>query len=544
MKHIMCVHLKQWPIDRSRRRQSDFAHRPLVLVETIASRQLIAIASDEAIAHGIRPPMTLAQARALCPGLLHAPYTPDKDRHALEALARWLMRFTPVVSTAPIPSTGNYSIFLDVTGCQRLFGGLPNLIEQADEALRSMQFHARIAIAPTPGSAWAFAFAGNENGRIIPPDGLTQAIAPLPPIALRITPDLAQTLHHLGLETIGQLMQLPRDALPARFGPMLLTRLDQALGRIPEPLTPLPYQAPIEARIDFDGAVDSLEVIWLVFKKLIAQLIQDLVRRGCGARKIEITFFQSDTPPISKTILLSRPSRDPANLFNLMRCAMESLENSALSTQHSALRRKGRSLLAHASAPDSMIPAGFTAIHLRVPVSERVTDEQIPLLEQEQHDSQLELDHLIERLMLRLGDEAISQARLLQSYVPEYAYERGVRGEGSGVSKTGQSMTYPLPLTPDPLPTPRPLYLLSQPEEIHVMVCPSDDCDGRPISFTRNGQVYPVSYAIGPERIAGQWWQGHNKTRDYFAVEDPSGRRWWVFRVRETTQWYWHGAFE
>ena len=76
------------------------------------------------------------------------------------------------------------------------------------------------------------------------------------------------------------------------------------------------------------------------------------------------------------------------------------------------------------------------------------------------------------------------------------------------------------------------------------MVCPSDDCDGRPISFTRNGQVYPVSYAIGPERIAGQWWQGHNKTRDYFAVEDPSGRRWWVFRVRETTQWYWHGAFE
>ena len=55
----------------------------LVLVETIASRQLIACACDAALAHGVRPGMTLAQARALCPGLTHAPHDPEEDRRAL-----------------------------------------------------------------------------------------------------------------------------------------------------------------------------------------------------------------------------------------------------------------------------------------------------------------------------------------------------------------------------------------------------------------------------------------------------------------------------
>ena len=76
------------------------------------------------------------------------------------------------------------------------------------------------------------------------------------------------------------------------------------------------------------------------------------------------------------------------------------------------------------------------------------------------------------------------------------------------------------------------------------MVSPSDDRDGRPISITQDGKVRRVMHAVGPERIAGQWWEGHNKTRDYFAVEDEEGRRSWVFRVRETGRWFVHGEFE
>jgi protein ImuB len=76
------------------------------------------------------------------------------------------------------------------------------------------------------------------------------------------------------------------------------------------------------------------------------------------------------------------------------------------------------------------------------------------------------------------------------------------------------------------------------------MVEPSDDRDGAPISFNVDNETHQIVHAVGPERIAGAWWLGHDKTRDYFDVEDDTGRRWWVFRVLETFKWYLHGSYE
>ena len=76
------------------------------------------------------------------------------------------------------------------------------------------------------------------------------------------------------------------------------------------------------------------------------------------------------------------------------------------------------------------------------------------------------------------------------------------------------------------------------------MVRPSDDLDGQPAQFTRGGRTHEVVHAVGPERIAGRWWDGHDKTRDYFDVSDKEGRRFWVFRVRETGRWFLHGEFK
>jgi protein ImuB len=362
---------------------------------------------------------------------------------------------------------------------------------------------------------------------------------------LRLEQESAEALYHLGIETIGQLLALPRESLPARFGPMILTRIDQALGRIAEPLVPLSYDTPVEVRMDFDGAIDSLEAIWTVFKQLIGQIILELIRRGCGARRLELEFHRSSAPTISRSILLSRPSRDPVNLFNLMRCALEAMEGDTQAT-------KGRSRLAHAADPDSNIPAGFTAIRLAVPVFEPLAEDQILLLEQEEHNAAIELDRLIERLVLRLGEEAVVQVKLMESYLPERAYVTCAAGDLSQEGPhrgTAGSAVLSIPQIEQEGPAQnsslrRPLCLLSMPRELRVMVAPSHDRDGRPISFTEDGQVHRITQSIGPERIAGQWWEGHFRTRDYFTVETETGRRCWIFRVQETGKWYLHGEFE
>jgi protein ImuB len=87
------------------------------------------------------------------------------------------------------------------------------------------------------------------------------------------------------------------------------------------------------------------------------------------------------------------------------------------------------------------------------------------------------------------------------------------------------------------------LELLPEPVEVQVMVSPSHDRDGRPILFRCGRDVHELRHAVGPERISGEWWRGHHKTRDYFDVEDAQGKRFWLFRVNETRRWFLHGLF-
>ena len=88
------------------------------------------------------------------------------------------------------------------------------------------------------------------------------------------------------------------------------------------------------------------------------------------------------------------------------------------------------------------------------------------------------------------------------------------------------------------------MHLLSQPREVKAISGPSDHGDGLPLSFTCAGSVHRITHAIGPERIAGAWWEGRDKTRDYFDAQDQTGRRFWLFRVVQTGRWFMHGLFE
>jgi hypothetical protein len=254
---------------------------------------------------------------------------------------------------------------------------------------------------------------------------------------------------------------------------------------------------------------------------------------------MEIEFLRPYAPVISKTILLARPSRDGKNLFNLIRCAMETLEEEARRHGGTEARRGGkkwkeRSRLAHVAVSEDLSSEGFIGLRVRVPVFELLSHEQVALLEHEERAAEAEFDQLIERLCLRLDDESVVRPYLIDSHIPEKAYACV-----QATSPPGQ-----LQIANRKSQISRPLRLLNSPVEIRAMVSPSHDRDGRPISFTLGRHVHRLVHTIGPERIAGQWWEGHHKTRDYFIVEDEEGRWCWIFRVMQSSRWYMHGEFE
>jgi hypothetical protein len=312
--------------------------------------------------------------------------------------------------------------------------------------------------------------------------------------------------------------------------------------------------------------VESLETVWEAFRRLLDQVIHELRRRGCGAKTLAVDFLPADAPVIRKTIHLSRPTRDAAGLMNLLKCACERVGEGTVRRRdvETERRRDGETRsLRSGQAPRRSDEAtegqrdgepekrrdegakrrrhevvegrreGFIGLVLCVAEFEPLGDEQLDLLDGESQVAELELDHLLERLRARLGEGGVLAARLAESHLPERVCTF-VPAETKSKINNLESRIAP----------PRPLHLLPEPEEIRCMVSPSPDHQGRPLSFTWGRQVLRLTSASGPERISGMWWEGRNKTRDYFDVEETTGRRFWIFRVVETRRWFLHGVFE
>src|SRR5205085_1213604 len=145
--------------------------------------------------------------------------------------AEWCQRYTPLVALDPPDG-----ILCDVSGCAHLMGGEARLRDDILARLQHWGFSARAALAGTIGAAWAAArFADAE----ITASGRERELIKLLPLAaLRLGEETVTALARVGLKRVGDILDLPRAPLAARFGTELLRQLDRALGHEHEPLTP------------------------------------------------------------------------------------------------------------------------------------------------------------------------------------------------------------------------------------------------------------------------------------------------------------------
>ena len=126
---------------------------PLVTSIRDGNRIVIAAACPQARALGLPPGMALAQARAQVAGLDIRDADPEGDRAHLAGLAIALARrWTPTVAIE-----GDDTLFLDLSGVAHLHGGEAQMAARLRRMLARLGYTARIAIADTPGAAWALA---------------------------------------------------------------------------------------------------------------------------------------------------------------------------------------------------------------------------------------------------------------------------------------------------------------------------------------------------------------------------------------------------
>ena len=485
------------------------ASRPLAISAKRGNVEELVAVTAAAERLGLRPGMALAQARAMHPDLAVVPEDAAADRKLIESIAEWCQRYTPLVAL-----DSPDGILLDIAGCAQLFGGEQSLLDDLTARIANFGFTLRAAVASTIGAA----IAASRHSAIVTvePGAEREFLGPLPVAALRLPGDMVAALARVGLKCIGDLIDLPRAPLTARFGPRLLLQLDRALGREPEPLQPRSPVAPYAAEQRFAEPIAREEDVLHVIAKLASRLEPMLERRGEGARRIELALFRTDGAVRRVAVATSRPVRDPAGIRALF---LERLHQLA----------------------DALDPGfGFDLARLCVLVAEPLAAEQIDLAATEHAD---DLDHLVDRLSARLGSRRVTRMIAQDAHLPELAAMR-VPAQTAVAAPNGWAAFRAFRLAAELAP--RPPRLLVKPEPIEATAAVPD---GPPVRFRWRRALHEVVAAEGPERIECAWWtEDGGGTRDYFRVEDKSGCRFWVFRAglyraMPAPSWFLHGLF-
>ena len=499
----LAIYLPRLATDRLKRSgRAPGDDRPLAIYAKQANAYQLTGVDKRASELGLRLAMSLADARAIQPKLEAVEAEPEEDARALDAIAAWCERFTPIVVVDPPEG-----LFLDITGCAHLFGGEEVLRDTIVARLYAQGFGARAAIAPSPGAAWAFArYARKPNADL-------EALAALPVEALRLDPQAAALLRRLGMKTIGQLKDAPRSAFTARAGERAMLRLDQVYGRAREALTPRRPPPPVFALRLFLEPIFTTDAILHVMQDLCGDVIKKLDIRGAGARRVELVLFGVDGRDRMISVGVSRPEREVKALIRLFR---EKLNVVAENIDAEFGIEAARLDVAH------LAPIAEAACELVVSEEDRATSEQI--------------SGVADILSVRLGAKRVLRPQVHELHAPERA-----SGWRSALSETKDAQALK---PPEDGVQRRPIRLFSPAQPIEALATVPD---GPPIRFRWRRVLREVARAEGPERISGDWTE-RAATRDYYRIEDREGRRYWLYREGlygedATPRWYVHGLF-
>ena len=185
---------------------------------------------------------------------------------------------------------------------------------------------ARLAIADTAGAAWALARYGREPTTILPPGAAPTALAPLPVAALRLSQGSRSLMRRLGLRRIGDVMEQPRAPFGARFESEYLLRLDQALGRAPEPLVPVMPPPVYRAQADFLEPIFSEEHVLVAARRLAERCLPNQLAVTMPARACCACCCSGSMAAWPRSMLaLAAASRDPQHILRLIALRLERL---------------------------------------------------------------------------------------------------------------------------------------------------------------------------------------------------------------------------
>jgi protein ImuB len=291
--------------------------------------------------------------------------------------------------------------------------------------------------------------------------------------------EMIDTFRWLGITTLGDLANLPRDTLASRFGDPGLVAHRLASGE-DRPVDPRGIPLELGAEMSFEEPLQTLDTVAFAGRDLAEKLLKRLRAAGVAPHTVTITAVAASGPARTRVWRSADPFTEKAltdRVWWQLRAWVET----------------------------AGVPGGISGLSI-IPEDLSGAGRQLGLLTDE--SSILEVERALARAQALLGPDGVLQARAQGGRMPaeRVAWSRWGEPEIPEV----RDVSAPWPGT---TPSPAPALVPSPPDPIEV------EWDGGMPTRVRLGSRWePVLTWSGPWRLTGRWWAGESGVDRYQLV--------------------------
>ncbi len=281
----------------------EYKNKPLIVGGPL-NRGVISTASYEARKYGLHSGMPLVKAKRLCPDGIYVPVDMEKYLKESRKIRKIFFHYTPLVEVV-----GCDEGFLDVTGCEKLFGSALEIARKIKGSIyEQTNLTSSAGIGPNKFLAKLASGLGKPNGLTVLENspGMIEKIRKLPVSYIwgvgRVTD---KSLSSLGIKTIGDLSKIPLEVLKTKFGDSL-GRFMHDMANGVDDREVIPYQEPksIGRETTFTKDISNIETLKATFLFLSQKISMNLHSRGYRGKVITIKVRYSDFRTITKRMTL------------------------------------------------------------------------------------------------------------------------------------------------------------------------------------------------------------------------------------------------
>jgi len=273
-----------------------------VIVGGLGKRGVVATASYEARKYGIKSAMPISKAKKLCPGGIFLSSRIERYHEISKKIRRIFLSYTPKVEPISLDEA-----FLDVT---ETVGSFDSAIAKAGKIKREIQKKTGLTcsagVAPNKFLAKLASDMQKPNGFVvIRKNKIDKILKGLPVSKIwgvgKVT---EQKLNNMGIQTINDLKQIPRNRLKNVFGKQGEKLYELARGIDSSPVEPHRHVKSISQEITFGEDLKNSEKVKSFIVRLSEEVGSALRKKKFRAKTVKIKVRFSDFTTITRQISL------------------------------------------------------------------------------------------------------------------------------------------------------------------------------------------------------------------------------------------------